>query len=78
MHAIALERMEEFARSVLRLAPEMQTEFFAEMVKGGTLSEDEAEGLKQYVGLYHMFTDQRYYDAMRDGVKALYMSEANR
>ena len=75
MNAIAVERMEEFARGVLKLSPEMQTVFFGEMVNSGTMSSDEAEGLKKYVALYHMFTDQRYYNAVREATRELYMSE---
>ncbi len=75
MNVIAIERMEEFARGVLKLSPEMQSEFFAEMVSTGAMSADEAEGLKQYVALYHMFTDQRYYNAVREASFEMYMSE---
>lgn len=75
MNAIAVERMEEFARGVLKLSPEMQTVFFDEMVSGGLMSVEKAEGLKQYVALYHMFTDQRYYNAVREATRELYMSE---
>lgn len=75
MNAIAVERMEEFARGVLKLSPEMQTVFFDEMVSGGLMSVEEAEGLKQYVALYHMFTDQRYYNAVREATRELYMNK---
>lgn len=75
MDAIALGRMEEFARGVLKLSSEMQTEFFKEMVSSGTMSAEEAEGLKKYVALYHMFTDLRHYNAVRDCVMEMYLSE---
>lgn len=72
MNAVAAERMENFAREVLKLSPEMQVEFFNNMVASGLMTADEAEGLKQYVALYHMFTDQRYYKAIEAGVLAMY------
>ena len=75
MNAIAVERMEEFARGVLKLSPEMQTVFFEEMVNSGTMSRDESGGLKKYVALYHMFTDQLYYNAVREATRELYMNE---
>lgn len=77
MDAIATARMEEFAKGVLKLSPETQTEFFNEMVKSGMMTVDEAEGLKQYVALFHMFTDQRYYNAVKVTVSEMYMNEIN-
>ena len=74
MNITAIERMEAFAREVLKLSPEMQTEFFNEMVNAGLMTAEEAEGLKVYVAYYHMFTDQRYYNAVRDAVKEMYMA----
>lgn len=78
MNTVAVERMEEFARNVLKLSPEMQADFFNEMVSTGCMSATEAEGLKQYVALYRMFTDQRYYNTVRDCVQDMYLAGINR
>ena len=78
MDASAVERMEEFARGVLKLTPEMQTVFFNDMVHNGMMSAEEAEGLKQYVALYHMFTDYRYYNAVRTATMELYLIDINK
>ncbi len=75
MDAVALERMEAFAQSVLKLSGEMQTEFFETMTATGMMSAEEAEGLKKYVALYHMFTDQRHYNAVRACALEMYMNE---
>ena len=74
MNVTAIERMEAFAREVLKLSPEMQVEFFDNMVNAGLMTADEANGLKEYVAYYHMFTNQRYYNAVRDAVKEMYMA----
>lgn len=72
MDVTAIERMEEFARNVLTLTPEMQTVFFNEMVSNNMMTVEEAEGLKKYVALYHMFTDQRYYNMVKQTVFGMY------
>ena len=74
MNAIAVERMETFAREVLKLSPEMQAEYFEELKRIGLLTAEEVEGLKEYVALYHMFTDARYYNAVRECVKEMYLA----
>ena len=75
MNVAAIERMEAFAQQVLKLRPEAQTEFFREMVREGFMTSNDAEGLKQYVALYRMFTDNRYYKAVREAVQTLYEHE---
>lgn len=78
MNAVAIERMEKFAREVLKLTPEMQVEFYEEIQHNGLVTAEEAEGLKKYVALFHMFTDTRYYNAVRDCVKEMYMDTLNK
>ena len=75
MDVAATERMEEFARGVLKLPHEVQAVFFDEMVNGGLMSTEEAEGLKKYVALYHMFTDQRYYNEVRKATMEMYLND---
>lgn len=77
MDVMAIERMEAFAKEVLKLSPEMQIEYFTALVRDGILTADEVEGLKQYVALYHMFTNQRYYNAVKECVTAMYFAENN-
>ena len=78
MDITAIERMEEFARGVLKLFPEEQAHFFDELENSGLLSADEVKGLKEYVALYHMFADQRYYKMVRECVKEMYLAEITR
>ena len=78
MNVTAIGRMEEFARSVLKLPPEVQAEFFNEMENNGILTAEEVKDLKEYVALFHMYTDQRYYNAVRECVKEMYLSEITR
>lgn len=78
MDVTTMERMEEFARNVLKLFPEEQAQFFAELETSGLLTAEEVKGLKEYVALYHMYTDQRYYNMVRECVKEMYLSEFTR
>lgn len=75
INVTATERMEEFARGVLRLFPEQRAEFFEQMIRDGLLSAEEADGLKQYVALYHMFADQSYHNKVREAVMEMYLGE---
>lgn len=74
MDAIAIERMEKFAQEVLKLSPEMQAEFFNEMERSGLMTAEEAKGLKEYVALYHMFTNQRHYNMVKQAAYEMYMA----
>ena len=78
MDVIAIERMEAFAKEVLKLSPEMRDVFFDELENNGIVTAEEVEGLKKYVTLYHMFTNQRHYNAVKQCVTEMYMSEMNR
>lgn len=75
MDVVAMTRMEEFARSVLRLPVEAQDAFWKESVESGLMTAEEAEGMQKYVALFHMFTDNRHYNAIRGCVLKMYMSE---
>lgn len=65
MDVEALTRMETFAREALKLFPEQRDAFFKEMVATGMMTQEAAEGLASYVCYYRMFTDQRYYNAIK-------------
>lgn len=62
----AAKRMEDFAKEILSQTPAMQKKMWEALEP--ILTEDEIRGLKSYVGLFHMFTDQRFYDAVKKSV----------
>lgn len=62
----ATKRMEDFAKEILSQTPAMQKKMWEALEP--ILTEDEICGLKSYVGLFHMFTDQRFYDAVKKSV----------
>lgn len=55
----ALERMETFAKTFLCLNEEQKKEAWEALAP--MMSEEELTGLKEYVALYHMMSDQGYY-----------------
>jgi len=68
MDTEAITRMETFAKEVLKLTPEQRDAFFRDAVESGLMTADEAEGLASYVCYFRMFTDGRYYNAVRQAV----------
>lgn len=74
MDVVAMTRMEEFAKTVLRLTPEAQDAFWKESVESGLMTAEEAEGLQKYVALFHMFTDPRHYKKIREATLEMYMA----
>ena len=62
----AAKRMEDFAKEIIRQTPAMQKKMWEALEL--VLTADEIYGLKSYVGLFHMFTDQRFYDAVKKSV----------
>ena len=62
----AAKRMEDFAKDILKQTPAMQEKMWEAIEP--VLTADEIYGLKCYVGLFHMFTDQRYYEAVKKSV----------
>ena len=63
---IAAKRMEDFAKTILAAGPSVQKKMWKSLES--VLTADEIRGLKEYVGLFHMFTDQRLFDAVKDAV----------
>ena len=66
MNNEAAKRMEDFAKEILRQTPDMQEKMWKALEP--VLTADEIHGLKCYVGLFHMFNDQRYYKAVKKSV----------
>ena len=66
MDVVAMKRMEDFAKTILNANPSQQEKVWQALEQ--TLTKDEISGLKKYVGLFHMFTDQRLYDAVKKSV----------
>lgn len=73
INVTALVRMETFARDVLRLEPEKRDAYFASLVENGIVTQEESDGLAQYVMLYRMFTEERYYKAIQNATFEVYM-----
>ena len=63
---VAAKRMEDFAKTILAASPSVQKKMWKSLES--VLTADEIRGLKEYVGLFHMFTDQRLFDAVKDAV----------
>lgn len=62
----AAKRMEDFAKEILSQTPTTQKKMWEALEP--ILTEDEIHGLKCYVGLFHMFTDERYFEAVKKAV----------
>lgn len=70
MNIEAIERAENFAKNVLKLSHEAQSEFF-KMLPDLGLTEEEVKNLQEYVCLFHMFTDPSYYKKIQATVGAM-------
>ena len=66
MDCEAAKRMEDFAKEILRQTPAMQKKMWEALEP--VLTADEIHGLKCYVGLFRMFTDERYFYAVKKSV----------
>lgn len=62
----AAKRMEDFAKEILRQTPATQKKMWEALEP--VLTADEIRDLKCYVGLFHMFTDQRCFEAVKKSV----------
>ena len=62
----AAKRMEDFAKEILRQTPAMQKKMWEALEL--VLMADEIHGLKCYVGLFHMFTDERIFESVKKSV----------
>ncbi len=62
----AAKRMEDFATYILEQNQAMQKKMWEALEP--VLTADEIHGLKCYVGLFHMFNDQRCFDAVKKSV----------
>lgn len=76
MNYVAIESMEDFARTVLSLPEEAQNELFKTLEE--TLTPDEVKGLKELVGLYRLHTDLKYYKAIENALAEQLYKEFNK
>ena len=53
MDVVAMKRMEDFAKTMLNANSSQQKKIWESLEQ--TLTKNEISGLKQYVGLFHMF-----------------------
>ena len=66
MDVVAMKRIEDFAKTMLNANASQQEKVWGALEQ--TLTKDEISGLKKYVGLFHMFNDQRLYDSVKKSV----------
>ena len=76
MNVEVIQRMEETARMILRLPVEAQNEFYVNLQDNG-FTKDEVTNLMKYVSLYRMFTDNRYYNEMKQAVATMLWNTFN-
>ena len=76
MNVEVIERMEETARTILRLPVEAQNEFYVNLLDIG-FTKDEVTNLMKYVSLYRMFTDDRHYREMKQAVATMLWNTFN-
>lgn len=75
MNVAAIESMETFARTVLRLSPEGQALFFENLTE--SLSNEEIETLKKCVASYKLMTNAAFYRAAQQAVGEQLYKEFN-
>lgn len=75
MNVAAIESMENFARTVLRLSQEAQNNMFEKLAE--SLSAAEIETLKKCVGIYHMMTEPSLYRSAREALAEDLYNEFN-
>lgn len=75
MNVAAIESMERFARTVLRLPQEAQKNLFEKLAE--TLSEAEVETLKKCVGIYRLMTTPSLYKGMQKALGEVLYEEFN-
>ena len=71
----AAKRMEDFAQTIIDAPASVQKKMWKSLES--VLTEEEILGLKSYVGLFHMYTDQSFYNAVKDVVCEQIYSECN-
>lgn len=71
----AAKRMEDFAQTILDASPANQKKMWKSLES--VLTAEEIHGLQAYVGFYHMYTDQQFYNAVKDDVCEQVYSECN-
>ena len=75
MNYIAIESMEDFARTVLSLPEEAQNEFYKTLE--GQLTPEEIKALMKCVALYKLMTNERYYKAVQDATGEMIYNHFN-
>lgn len=66
MNIATIEKMENFAKSILNTSPEQQEEVW-EALKS-VLTGEEVRGLMEYVSLYHLMTDTYFYNTVKQAI----------
>jgi hypothetical protein len=75
MNVAAIESMENFSRTVLKLPQEAQNKFFEKLSE--TLSDVEIETLKKCVGIYRLMTTPSLYKGMQKALGEVLYEEFN-
>lgn len=76
MNYMAIESMEDFARTVLSLPEEAQNEFYKTLE--GQLPPEEIKTLMKCVALYKLMTNERYYKAVQDATGEMIYNHFNK
>lgn len=71
MNPEAMKRMEDMAELILKIPVERREEAFA--VLAAELPEEAVQHFREFVFLYHMHTDRRFYKAVEQTVYEMYM-----
>lgn len=66
MNIATIEKMENFAKSILNISPEQQGRVWEALEQ--TLTNEEVRGLKEYVGFFHLLTDNYFYNTVKQAV----------
>ncbi|MDD6484009.1 MAG: hypothetical protein PUF72_05480 [Clostridiales bacterium] len=75
MNKLAHKRMTDFAQKVIEMKETDQNNLFAYFVNSGTLTAEQAKGLREYVALYHIFSDADYYNAIQKALCEKFVDE---
>jgi hypothetical protein len=75
MNPEVMKRMEDMAALILKIPVERREEAFA--VLAAELPEEAVQHFREFVFLYHMFTDNRFYKAVEQTVCEMYCASIN-
>lgn len=75
MNTEAMKRMEDMAALILKIPVERREEAFS--LLAAELPEEAVQHFREFVFLYHMYTDNRFYKAVEQTVCEMYCANIN-